>query len=54
MTYKTLINDLNKFNPEMLNKDVTIRIDDDFYPIQRVKINLQDDVLDANSIYLEV
>ena len=49
MTYKELQQELNKLSNEQLNMDITIRIEDEYYPMKKFEITSKEpDILDGN------
>ena len=56
MTYAELLEHLKTLDREQLNQNVTIYVESigEFYPVQKLTINLYSDVLDVNHPFLEV
>jgi hypothetical protein len=56
MTYQQLLNKLQKATPEQLSNDVSVcfRATDEFYPVSKLVVNEESDVLDIGHLYLFV
>ena len=56
MTYKELLEALNKLNPEQLNQTATVYdgLVDEFYPVNGCNTNTFDDRLDEDHFFIEI
>jgi hypothetical protein len=56
MTYKELLDVLNKLNPEQLNQTVTVYDGtvDEYYPVNDCDFTKTADVLDENHFFIEI
>ena len=56
MTYKELLDVLNKLNPEQLNQTVTVYDGtvDEYYPVNDCDFTKTTDVLDENHFFIEI
>jgi|688.fasta_scaffold1609388_2 hypothetical protein len=52
MTYKELLNKLNKFTQEQLQMDITVQINGEFYPACKLDFTEELDALDVNHPFL--
>ena len=52
MTYRELLEELNRLSEEQANSDVTVCCDDEFCPVKSLKFTEETDVLDKNHPYL--
>lgn len=56
MTYKQLLEILDELEPDQLNSSVTAYIDEEFFPVVKLKFNdsQEDDRLEESHPYLEI
>ena len=56
LTYRELVDRLQKLTPEQLNQSVTVYHGsvDEFFPVYTTGVTHMDDTLDANHFYLDI